>query len=155
MNQLYETTGYGDDSRFCISVTILSVGKRRPEVDCVPFMLRHRPSTVGELIALTVDGCVSEYNSRVARSADCPVPLSASELDVKERLGKIAFGINYGGRKADSDEAVKVALQAYADGLVRIILPEGEAGDIDSSVCIEEGGTVTFIKLAMLAGRMW
>lgn len=66
-------------------------------------------------------------------------------------IGKIAFGINYGGRKAEEGKAVATAIQAYKDGLFRIFLGEEELTDLSQRITLFEGDSLTFIKLTMLS----
>lgn len=70
-------------------------------------------------------------------------------------IGKIAFGINYGGKTADEKAALENALQSYEDGLYRIFIGENELGELSDSISLSENDSVTFIRLTMLTGRLW
>ena len=52
-------------------------------------------------------------------------------------------------------EAIINALQSYEDGIFRIFLDDAELGELSSSVQLKEESTLTFIRLAMLSGRLW
>lgn len=137
-----------------IKVNIKQLGKKKSKLAGVPFPLDNEPHTVRELIRECVRTCVKQYNERAAKS-DNPDPLTAEQIADMSVVGKIAFGLNYGEKLRDEEKAVENAYQAYEDGLFRVFLGEDEAGELDSTVSISEGSEVTFIRLVMLAGRMW
>ena len=43
----------------------------------------------------------------------------------------------------------------FQDGLFRVFLGDTELTELDEQLELQEGDTVTFIRLTMLAGRMW
>ncbi len=137
-----------------IKITIKQLGKKRSKIADADFTLENRPATVRQLIKESVHTCVSEYNIRVAKN-DATKPLTEEELDDMSEIGKIAFGINYGGRLADEEKAVEVAIQAFEDGLVRIFKDEDELTGLEESIDINENDRLTFIRLAFLAGSMF
>lgn len=137
-----------------IKVNIKQLGKKRATVETEGFRLETRPETVKDLIAASVHTCVEDYNARV-RKGESASPLSEEEILGMSQIGKIAFGINYGGKEANEEKAVKNALLAYEDGLFRIFLGENEAGALEDKIDLDENDEVTFIRLTMLSGRMW
>lgn len=137
-----------------IKVNIKQLGKKRSKVAEVPFMLENAPLTVRELIKESVHTCVSEYNERVKKGEDV-TPLSDDEISEMSEIGKIAFGINYGGKAANEAAALENALQSYEDGLYRIFIGENEVGSLSDSISLSENDSVTFIRLTMLTGRLW
>lgn len=137
-----------------IKVNIKQLGKKRSRIAEVPFVLENAPSTVRELIKEAVHTCVSEYNERVKKGEDAE-PLSNHEISEMSEIGKIAFGINYGGKTADEKAALENALQSYEDGLYRIFIRENELGSLSDSISLSENDSVTFIRLTMLTGRLW
>ena len=137
-----------------IKVNIKQLGKKKNKIAGVAFPLEHEPRTVRELIRECVRTCVSRYVERAEKS-DTPDPLTSEQIADMSEIGKIAFGINYGEKLPDEENAAETAYQAYEDGIFRVFIGENEAGEIDSPVNINEGSEVTFIRLVMLAGRMW
>lgn len=137
-----------------IKITIKQLGKKRSKITDADFELENKPSTVRELIKEAVHTCVREYNMRVAQN-DTAKPLTDEELDDMSEIGKIAFGINYGGKLANEDKSFEVAVQAFEDGLVRIFKEEDELTGLDESIDVKENDRFTFIRLAFLAGRMF
>ncbi len=137
-----------------VKVTIKQLGKKRSKVSEVDFSLSNKPDTVKQLIQEAVHTCVEEYNIRV-RNRETAKPLTQEEISDRSEIGKIAFGINYGGKEADEEEAVRVAVQAFEDGLVRIIKGEEELTELEQKIELKENDLLTFIRLTMLAGSMF
>lgn len=81
--------------------------------------------------------------------------LSEEELSDMAELGRITFGFVYGGRNTSLEKAEETALLAYTDGMVRLFVGDEEAGELTDPIFLKDGDEVTFIRLAMLAGRMW
>ena len=97
-----------------IKVNIKQLGKKKNKIADVPFPLQNTPHTVAELIIESVRVCVGEYNSRVDKG-ETTVPLSNESINDMSEIGKIAFGINYGEKRADETKAIENALQSYED----------------------------------------
>ena len=138
-----------------VQVNIRQIGQRKQTVQPIPFELSGTPQTVRELITQTVTTCVREYEKRQERSGDIPAPLTAQQITDMSDIGKIAFGINYGEKKPDLQKAVENALQAFEDGIYRVFINDKELSAPDEKIEICEGDTLTFIKLTLLAGRMY
>lgn len=138
-----------------VKVNLKQIGQRKQRVAPVDFEYSVLPKTVRELIALTVEICVNAYNERVRRGEEGAEPLNSQQITDMAEVGKIAFGINYGGKEQDLDKARENALQSFEDGLYRIFIGENELEGLDTPVALNEGDSLTFIKLTMLAGRMW
>ena len=47
------------------------------------------------------------------------------------------------------------SVQGFEDGLFRVFLGDRELENLDEKVEFAEGNEITFIRLTMLAGRMW
>lgn len=139
-----------------LSINVKQLGKRKPAVAPISFEYPKKPSTLRELLQMTVSICVKEYNQR-REEPSCDTPLSEEQINNAATVGKIAFGFSYNTKKADEQEAIDTALLAFEDGLFRLFLEEEELEytQLDNPLTIEEGQTLTFIRLTMLAGRMW
>ena len=138
-----------------VQVNIRQIGQRKQTVQPIPFEFSGTPQTVRELITQTVTTCVREYEKRQERSGDIPAPLTAQQITDMSDIGKIAFGINYGDKKPDLQKAVENALQAFEDGIYRVFISDKELSAPDAKIEICEGDTLTFIRLTLLAGRMY
>lgn len=129
-----------------VRVTIKQLGKKRSKLSEMPFFLSSRPEDVKGLITQVVHTCVTDYNNRV-KNGEHVKPLSNEAIDEMQEIGKIAFGINYGGKQADEQTAVMTALQAYEDGLVRIFLGSEELNGLTEKINLKEALTETKKKL--------
>lgn len=137
-----------------VKVNLKQLGKKRNKISEQDFYIENVPANVKELICETVHTCVESYNKRFDNKENTIV-LSKEQIEDLSELGKIAFGINYGGKRADEKQAADTALQAYEDGIFRIFLGEQELSNLEDDIVINEGDSLTFIRLTMLSGRMW
>lgn len=137
-----------------INVNLKSVGKRRGAVKPVTYEIPGHPGTVRELIDAITQAGVEEYNQRM-ESPELLRYLTNEEIDDKAQAGKISFGVNYGEKKADIAKAQENAIQCFEDGIYRIFLDEEPLEALDERIQITEESTFTFVRLTMLAGRMW
>lgn len=137
-----------------VKVNVKQLGKRRDKISGQDFYIRNVPGNVRELICEVVHTCVESYNERFDNAENVAV-LPKEKIEDLSELGKIAFGINYGGKRADVKVAVETAIQAYEDGIFRIFLGDVELTDLAENIVIYEGDSLTFIRLTMLSGRMW
>ncbi len=138
-----------------LKINLKQIGQRKQKIAPVDFEYSQTPKTLRELIVQTVTNCVDSYNERVRRGEDSARPLSGQQITDMAEIGRIAFGINYGGREQAVDKAVDNALQSFEDGLYRVFLNDGELERLDDPIRVKENDTLTFIRLTMLAGRMW
>ena len=138
-----------------IRINIRQLGKKRNTINAVPFVLHKKPNTVRDLITSVVMVCVAAYNERVRKGETIIRPMTQESLSDMEMIGKLAFGVNYGGKEANEAKAVTTALQGFKDGLYRAFLDETELVDLDAPLMIRENDTITFIRLTMLTGSIW
>lgn len=126
------------------------IGKKKNKVDKMPYEIPDDVKTVKDLICAFVTLCVERFNNK--EMVDF---LSAQEIEDKSTVGKIEFQDRENQTKADLEGAISNALLSYEDGIYRIFLNEDELGDLNSEVVLKQEDTLTFIRLTMLAGRMW
>ena len=152
-----------------LNVKQKQIGKNRKKISSVPMTFEKIPSNMKELIEYTVTIMVESFNDRVKKGSDetNQSPISAEQLDAMADIGRVSFGFIYNEKEQDVSKAVDTAIMAYIDGLVRVFI-NGELADVpDRDGVIEitdlerytldltEGDEIAFIRLAMLAGRMW
>lgn len=113
------------------------------------------PETVRQLLAETVKLCVADYNERREAGTDILQFFSKKELEDQAASGKISFGVNYGAEYADEEAAVKNALQCFEDGIVAVFVDGACLEGLEDAVELKEESEVTFVRLTMLAGRIW
>ena len=139
---------------YTIQVRMKKLGKQRANsLAPVPFVLESRPQTTRDLItALTALG-VKDYNARKDEGQLLPY-LTREEIAGQAERGKIAFGLR-NGEDADESAAIQNAIQCFEDGIYRIFLDEQPLEQLDTPITINEQSIFTFVRLTMLAGRMW
>ena len=137
-----------------VYVQVKQLGKRKCNIEKIPVDFPVPPVDVQGLIEAIVSWQVSEYNERLQQSEVLKY-LTQEEVEDKAASGKVGFGVNYNGKPVAEAEAITNALQSYEDGIFRIFIDDMEAGDLSSPILLEEDSTLTFIRLAMLSGRLW
>lgn len=138
-----------------LSIQLKQLGKRKCTIAPMPVELTgDPPKDVRSLITAIVHWQVEEYNARPTEN-DLLKYLTQEEIDDRAEAGKVSFGVNYNGKQASTEAAVRNALQSYEDGIFRLFINDKEAGTADSPLHLEEGDTLTFIRLTMLSGRLW
>ena len=136
-----------------ILIRVKAVGKRRDVLEKMPYDVPEGIKTATELITYIVKENVRVYNEKSIDASILPY-LTQTEYEQGEHIGKIGFGDRKNERMQEESEAVKNALQCYKDGIYRVIINETEIHD-DGHIELKENDTVTFIRLVMLAGRLW
>lgn len=137
-----------------IQVNLKSVGKRRQAVKPMLYEIDGQPSTVRELILAVTEAGVREYNHRMDSPRLLPY-LTGAEIEDKAQTGKVSFGVNYGEKRADLLKSQENAIQCFADGIYRIFLDQEPLENLDDTIRITKDSVFTFVRLTMLAGRMW
>lgn len=137
-----------------VLVNMKKLGSRRNSITQVPYELEPVPTTVRELIIQMVSICVHDYNTRM-ESQELLKNLSQAEMEDKAAAGKISFGVNYGEKKAEEDKAIANALQCFEDGIFRIFCGTEQLQKLEDTITLAEESELTFVRLTMLAGRMW
>lgn len=137
-----------------VYVQVKQLGKRKCSIEKIPVDFPIPPVDVQELIEAIVSWQVCEYNERLQQSEVLKY-LTQEEVENKATSGKVGFAVNYNGKPAAKVEAITNALQSYENGIFRIFIDDAEAGDLFSPILLEEDSTLTFIRLAMLSGRLW
>lgn len=137
-----------------IKVHLKSAGRRKASVEPVVYEISGCPATVRELILAVVQAGVEEYNRRM-ESSEVLSCLTREEIEEKTRAGKVGFGVNYGEKKAEISAAQENALQCFEDGIYRVFQDGEPLEELDKSIVLTEDSVFTFVRLTMLAGRMW
>lgn len=138
-----------------IRVNQKSVSGKKSSIQRVIYEYPKCPATTRELLEETVKLCVADYNSRREAGTDILRVFSKEEQEEKTASGKIAFGVNYGTKGAEERAAVKNALQCFEDGIVAVFVDGVRLKELEEQPVIGENSEVTFVRLTMLAGRLW
>ncbi len=137
-----------------VFVRMKALGKRRDVLPPQPYALPDGIGSLRELLTAFVEAEVERYNGK---DTEGPLlaALSAGEIRAQAESGKVGFGRLWSDKKADREKAVKTAIQAFQDGLVRVLMDETELKDLDVPLSVPEGAVFTFVRLTFLSGRMW
>lgn len=133
-----------------VYVNVKQIGKKKQFIEKKEYEISSQIVKVEDLIREFVKICVSDFNS-----GEVLPYLSADEIKANSQVGKIGFGDRENKNLQDEDKAIANALQSYEDGIFKIFLNEEEMGELHDGLHIKEGDQITFIRLVMLAGRMW
>ena len=137
-----------------IKINIKSVSGKKSRITTRTMLFDENINVVEELIKAAVAATVNEYNER-RESSDLITVLTPGLIEDKAQTGKVSFGVNYGEKSPDLETAVNNALEAFADGIAVIFADDKKLDSLDEAIDINEIKSLTFVKLTMLAGRMW
>ena len=137
-----------------IKINIKSVSGKKSRITTRTMLFDENINVVEELIKAAVAATVNEYNER-RESSDLITVLTPGLIEDKAQTGKVSFGVNYGEKSPDLETAVNNALEAFADGIVVIFADDKKLDSLDEAIDINEIKSLTFVKLTMLAGRIW
>lgn len=153
-----------------IKVNVKRLGKKKASVETAEYEIAGHPQTVRELILSVVESEVAAYNRRYEEAhsrenlqtdeegnKDPGILgwLTRKEMEDQAQSGKIGLQVNYGEKKADLKKAQANAVQCFEDGIYRIFLDGQPLEELDGRIEITEQSEFTFVRLVMLAGRMW
>ena len=137
-----------------MKVNVKSVSGKRNRITTVSVHYSREVLSVRELIEETVIYCVNEYNSRM-ENTELMSALLPAEIADKAAQGKVSFGTIYGENHPDLQKAQADALEAFSDGAVAVFADDRRLEDEEEILDLTQITSLTFIKLVMLAGRIW
>lgn len=137
-----------------LRVNVKGAGKRRPSVREEVLEVSEGLSTLRDLIRDVAERRVKIWNERTEEDSILRV-LSEEETEAGADVGKVAFGEPMNRARQDSERAVANALQSFEDGLYCVFIDEEQIERLDEAISLTEGSVLTFVRLTMLAGRMW
>ena len=137
-----------------VFVNVKQIGKRKNKIDRKKYEISGEIKTVKELLTEFVTINVKKFNEGLIEEDVVPYLTDEKISDLSD-AGKISFGVDYNGKKPDLEKAIENALQSYEDGIYRVFVNDEEMGEIESEIELKEKDELTFVRLTMLAGRMW
>ncbi len=137
-----------------IRIALKHLGNFAKKVKEFPFILSTVPGTLRELIEESVRTCLRAFRERAERAKSL-TSMTDEQFASMQEIGKFTFGVHYNENHIDEAQAVLTALNAVKDGLVRVFQGDKEIINIDDKITVNAGDVFTFVKLTMLAGRMW
>lgn len=135
-------------------VNLKKAGSRRNALEKAPYETDRPIGTLRDLLAFFVHTEVERYNAR-SEAGDVLRYLCEADLEAQAQTGKVDFHAVYREGRADEDQALRTALEAFSDGLVRVFRNETELTDLDQPLELREGDLFTLLRLTFLSGRLW
>ena len=115
--------------------------------------LKDKISTTKDLITELVKINVEKFNKKID-DKDILSIMTNEYIAEAVRAGKIGDEV-HGDKKANLEKALDTAYLSFEDGLYCIFINNKQSEKLDDSLNLKDGDIITFIRLTMLAGRMW
>ena len=115
--------------------------------------LKNKISTTKDLITELVKINVEKFNKKID-DKDILSIMTNEYIAEAVRAGKIGDEV-HGDKKANLEKALDTAYLAFEDGLYCIFINDEQTEKLEDNLALKDGDVLTFIKLTMLAGRMW
>ena len=115
--------------------------------------LINKISTTKDLITELVKINVEKFNKKID-DKDILSIMTNEYIAEAARSGKIGDEV-HGDKKANLEKALDTAYLAFEDGLYCIFINDEQSEKLDDILNLKDGDILTFIRLTMLAGRMW
>lgn len=142
-----------------LNIQVKQMGKKGRHIKPLAMEYAKCPENAGQLIEETVRMMVADHKWHLQKIKEGQIPeaLTEENMQAMADVGKIAFGDIFNDKEPDEEKAVQTAWQAYADGIVRVFVngTEAEYSENGTPLVLKEGDEISFVRLAMLAGRMF
>jgi hypothetical protein len=137
-----------------IHIKLKQAGKRRLILEKQAIEIENigKTPTLQALITAIVTQQVAANN---AKTLDKPIInfLTKNQINDAAATGKVGFGAIYNDKKADLNQAIKVAIEAHIDGLFAVAVDDKIVEKLDTIVDLNDNSVVTFLRLTLLIGR--
>ena len=136
-----------------VYLKIKAISKRKALIERAAFEIDKPVATSKELVEYIVRRNVDDYNKK---AVDAPLfqYLTSDEIEDGKATGKIGFKDRKNEKTQDAGKAVENALSCFDDGIFKLFINDEEAG-FNNNINLKDNDEITFIRLAMLAGRLW
>jgi hypothetical protein len=133
---------------------VKQIGKRKPIIDGQDLQLLQPVETLRDLVEQIVTINVEQYNNR---TVDELLVAALSEQEIKDKAdhGKVGFNVRYNPSQQDLNKAIENASLSFRDGLYKVFINDVEIEQWQQDISINEDDRILFLRLTMLAGRMW
>jgi len=130
------------------------IGKKSRKLQKIPFSIEEPVTTLQELLVQLVTQQVQQYNDK---KVDTPLHLYLTDQQIEDAAqhGKVHFGEKKNDTLQSVDQAISTMLQAFQDELFLVLHNEDSLDSLTTPLTLQEDDVFTFIKLTMLAGRIW
>lgn len=137
-----------------VNIHIKKLGKNRPGTEAICYEYPDNMHTVRELLRETVRINLEKFRLG-HEDAEIFQVLSKEKIEEQAQAGKIGFGVHYNTAKQDFRKAVENAWQCFEDGIAVLFIDGKKMETLDEEISLMENSELTFIRMTMLAGRMW
>ena len=137
-----------------VKIYVKKLGRNRAKTAAVIYDYPASVLTVRDLLKETVRINLDAYK-KGCQDADIACVLSKEEIENQAESGKIAFGIHYNTKEAEFETAVENAWQCFEDGITALFVDGERLENLETPARLHEESELTFIRMTMLAGRMW
>ena len=136
-----------------VYLKIKALSKRKPLIERTAFTIDKPVLTSKELVEYIVRRNVDDYNKK---AVDAPLfrYLTSDELEDGAKTGKVGFNDRKNEKMQDAGKAVENALTCFDDGIFKLFINDEEAG-FGETINLKDNDEITFMRLTMLAGRLW
>jgi hypothetical protein len=97
---------------------------------------------------------VQQYNDKMVETP-LHLYLTDQQLEDAAQHGKVHFGEKKSDTLQSVDQAISTMLQAFHDEFFLVLHNEESLDSLTTPLTLQEDDVFTFIKLTMLAGRIW
>lgn len=137
-----------------VNIFIKKLGKNRKNVEPICYDYPDTIHTVKDLLKETVHINAEQYKKGHEQKEVFKV-LTKEEITDQAEAGKVTFGIPYDFKEPDIQKAVENAWQCFADGIVVLFADGKKLEHLEDELLLKENSELIFIRMTMLAGRMW
>lgn len=134
-----------------IITKVKQAGRRRDLIGDKRYKLSKNKLTIEEIIKEIVETDVANYNEE----KNLLKYLTKEEVDERASIGKIDFNERKNHNKQDLESAIKNAVLSFKDGIYLVFVNGEQKENIQELVEIENEDEILFVRLVMLAGRLW
>jgi hypothetical protein len=136
-----------------VYLKVKAIAKRDPLVARTALSIDQPIAGANELIEYIVRHNVAAYNGQ---AIDKPIflYLTDEKIAAGAKCGKVGFADRKNENKQNPDLAVENALSSFRDGIFRLFINDVEV-TYGEKLELSNNAELTFIRLTMLAGRLW
>lgn len=130
------------------------IGKKARKLAQIPFTVTDPVHTLQDLLIQLVTQQVTAYNNK---TLDIPLYTYVTDEQLADAVehGKVHFDTKTNEAIQSIDKAIATMQQAFEDELFLVLHNDVQLTSLTAPLAVQEDDVFTFIKLTMLAGRIW
>lgn len=145
-----------------LTIQIKQAGKKENKIITQTFLLPVIPKTIHELLTYTIKFFYTDYKEKSVTLEAYENNINPKriydnqdEIEAQASEGKINFFLAKNISSISEKEAIKIAIQAFEDGLIAVFIDNQRYESLFDSINLCGKEIITFVRLTMLAGRSW